>query len=253
MYKKILETISDIICIADENDNIIYNNCGSEKLKNLTLIGKNVYQDENGKMYILQEQTVFTDNKKCKLRHYKESTILYQTIAKYQTDTTTGIPNRAVVDQYINKLSLNNKQYIVAMIDIDFFKKINDTYGHLYGDAVLAELASLLKVEVEEEEGFIGRYGGEEFLVIFNLELGASLIKLELLRNKIENHFQDSDNKITVSIGVAQYNGEKSILETVKEADKALYYVKENGRNNIGFWKNNNEITLLRETEIKTR
>lgn len=253
MYKKILEAISDVICIVDENDNIIYNNCDEKNLNNLSLIGKNMYQDENGKIYSLQEQTVFVDNKKCKLRHYKESTMLYQTIAKYQTDTTTGIPNRVVVDQYINKLSLDNKQHIVAMVDIDFFKKINDTYGHLYGDAILAELASLLKVQVEEEEGFIGRYGGEEFLIIFNLELGASLIKLELLRDKIENHFQDSEHKITVSIGVAQYKDDKSILEAVEEADQALYYVKENGRNNIGFWKNNNEITLLRETGIKTR
>ena len=78
------------------------------------------------------------------------------------------------------------------MVDIDNFKIINDTYGHFFGDSILAELSSLLKLQIRETD-FIGRYGGEEFIIILNSEKKISALnRFNNIRNKIEEHFKNS-------------------------------------------------------------
>lgn len=157
------------------------------------------------------------------------------------TDELTGLYNRRHFEQNFEREFLRAKRYgskfSVAIIDIDFFKKINDTYGHLCGDYVLREIAYTIQDSFRKTD-MVFRYGGEEFVVILTeTSLENALIPLERLRKKIEakNLFYEGKNiNITVSIGL---NSDTTKYESASEfldmADKALYNAKENGRNRI--------------------
>jgi diguanylate cyclase (GGDEF)-like protein len=119
------------------------------------------------------------------------------------------------------------------MIDIDYFKKCNDTYGHLYGDEILKEVAKILKENLREID-FIGRYGGEEFIILITKPIEIAFKKAEELRTKVKNA-----KKVTISIGISSnYNPKTSdiiknisILTLINNADNALYDAKKSGRN----------------------
>ncbi|MGB1238523.1 MAG: GGDEF domain-containing response regulator [Pseudomonadales bacterium] len=122
----------------------------------------------------------------------------------------------------------------IALIDIDYFKKVNDTFGHDSGDAVLVQVAQMLK---KIFTGFtVARYGGEEFIVaVENVALELAVKYFDKFRQEVENrHFTVPDGilRSSVSIGVAQSRGE-SLLALINRADVALYRAKENGRNRI--------------------
>jgi diguanylate cyclase (GGDEF)-like protein len=119
--------------------------------------------------------------------------------------------------------------------DIDHFKKINDTYGHDVGDKVLKEFASVVKNSLRVGDIF-ARWGGEEFVVIL---LGSnemdSKVKADEIRKKVEDMTFDnpSELKITVSIGVAEFDGDIAFENLIKNADNALYKAKDTGRNKV--------------------
>ncbi len=119
--------------------------------------------------------------------------------------------------------------------DIDHFKKINDTYGHDVGDKVLKEFASVVKNSLRVGDIF-ARWGGEEFVVIL---LGSnemdSKVKADEIRKKVEDMTFDnpSELKITVSIGVAEFDGDITFENLIKNADNALYKAKDTGRNKV--------------------
>lgn len=119
--------------------------------------------------------------------------------------------------------------------DIDHFKKINDTYGHDVGDKVLKEFASVVKNSLRVGDIF-ARWGGEEFVVIL---LGSnemdSKVKADEIRKKVEDMTFDnpSELKITVSIGVAEFDGDITFENLIKNADNALYKAKNTGRNKV--------------------
>lgn len=119
--------------------------------------------------------------------------------------------------------------------DIDHFKKINDTYGHDVGDKVLKEFASVVKNSLRVGDIF-ARWGGEEFVVIL---LGSnemdSKVKADEIRKKVEDMTFDnpSELKITVSIGVAEFDGDIAFENLIKNADNALYKAKNTGRNKV--------------------
>lgn len=131
-------------------------------------------------------------------------------------------------------------RFACMMIDIDHFKMINDTYGHLIGDEVIKSLGDLFKSpEVFRDNDIIGRYGGEEFVVILP-ETNADQAKIpaERLRNKINKvDFKDNEGnkfRITISIGITEFIlTDKTCEGVISRADKALYYSKENGRNKV--------------------
>ena len=157
------------------------------------------------------------------------------------TDALTGLYNRRNLDVHLEREFLRAKRYkndlSVAVIDIDFFKKVNDTYGHLCGDYVLKEVAYLI-METFRKTDLVFRYGGEEFVALLTeTSLESALIPLERLRSRIENYqfkYNNTPIKVTVSIGV---NANKENIETASEfldcADKALYYAKQHGRNQV--------------------
>jgi len=131
-------------------------------------------------------------------------------------------------------------RFSCLLIDIDFFKRINDTYGHLIGDQVLKKLGEILRSKkIFREQDIVARYGGEEFIVILpeTNSINAK-IPAERLREYIKQiDFYDNQNNIfhiTLSIGISEFNIEdKANEELIKRADEALYYAKEKGRDRV--------------------
>jgi diguanylate cyclase (GGDEF)-like protein len=125
----------------------------------------------------------------------------------------------------------------MAMVDIDFFKKVNDTYGHSIGDLVIKAIGKVLKKSFREDD-IVARTGGEEFAVLFkNVPKEEGIKRLECFRKEIESAIMVPENhevKVTVSIGLAFYNeGTNSLDELMVNADKALYQAKRKGRNRL--------------------
>ena len=133
---------------------------------------------------------------------------------------------------------LSGRPSCLLMIDIDFFKVINDTYGHQSGDKVLTRLSEILKKTFPRKTDFVARYGGEEFTVIFSEDdarIGTMLAE-RLCKIVRESKFETDDNRdiqVTVSIGVAEKHADESIEAWMKRADVALYNAKESGRNAV--------------------
>jgi diguanylate cyclase (GGDEF)-like protein len=156
-------------------------------------------------------------------------------------DGLTSLYNHTYINQHlfrqIKHSQATEESLSVIMVDIDYFKKINDTYGHQIGDKVIVKIASTLENTVSKlniENAIAGRYGGEEFTIIiptYNKEQATDLA--EELRKKIEALEWNIDElKLTISCGVKEYAGETS-NEVLKEADLLLYKAKHNGRNRV--------------------
>ena len=157
-----------------------------------------------------------------------------------ETDALTRLSNRRCFESNFDREFARSKRYgnnlSVAVVDIDFFKKINDTYGHLCGDYVLREVAYNM-INNFRQTDYVFRYGGEEFVVILTeTDIESAKIPLERLRLLIESQkysFQGQDIKVTVSIGLSSNAETQSAWEMFEKADKALYEAKNNGRNTI--------------------
>lgn len=157
-------------------------------------------------------------------------------------DGLTGVYNHSLLlellDRELAKQERNRKGICFAMLDIDHFKKINDTYGHMAGDLILQELCRILTRELRKSD-VVGRYGGEEFGIILPeiTEEDAYLLCDRVRRTVEDNHFQLEDRtvRITISIGLCFKSGEEELLtgEMIKRADEALYRAKNHGRNRI--------------------
>ncbi|CAK9891971.1 MULTISPECIES: GGDEF domain-containing protein [Pseudomonas] len=155
-------------------------------------------------------------------------------------DPLTGLPNRAAwserVDQEVLEWQENGGHLLMAILDLDHFKRINDSYGHLAGDKVLKIVASVLRKRLRSND-FIARFGGEEFvLLIPQTSLPAGCQLAETLRAAIEAcpfHFKGERVTITLSIGISAFrSGERSEV-VLKRADEALYRAKHLGRNRV--------------------
>lgn len=152
-------------------------------------------------------------------------------------DQLTGLYNRYyLLEEANHKVALSRRhkyELSLLMLDIDYFKAINDQHGHPVGDAVLKKVASLL-IDLGRTEDVIARFGGEEFVVVLDHCNAANAeIKANNIREKIEALKPDGIN-VTVSIGVAQLNGDDDgFTGMLKRADDAVYQAKEQGRNRV--------------------
>lgn len=130
--------------------------------------------------------------------------------------------------------------FYLMMLDIDHFKKVNDTYGHLIGDEVLKTTAKTISSSVRRGD-VIGRYGGEEFIVIVSSITQDKILKIaEKIRKTLKEITFNFDNKsffVTISIGIAKYDKDIDIDTLIGNADKALYKAKKSGRDNIVFYE----------------
>lgn len=158
-------------------------------------------------------------------------------------DQLTGIYNRRYFDTYMPKiLSMSiSKNYStqLMMIDIDNFKSINDTYGHVFGDYVIKEIASEINHITREEDLFV-RYGGEEFALVLGdtFKADAKIIADRIL-SKIENSiykFKGERVSVTLSIGISEYDYTDTINQFVAKSDEALYQAKKTGKNKYTFY-----------------
>ncbi len=126
-----------------------------------------------------------------------------------------------------------NEPLSLIFIDVDFFKNINDTYGHQVGDEVLIELASMIKADLRESDSAY-RYGGEEFVVIStHTKADKALILAERFRKKVENHPFSKVKKVTLSLGITELKESDDVISLIKRADDAMYLAKSAGRNQV--------------------
>ncbi|MBS4077095.1 diguanylate cyclase [Pseudomonas rustica] len=157
-----------------------------------------------------------------------------------RTDSLTGLLNHGAWKDLLHlkfqQCRQHNTQATLALIDIDHFKVINDSYGHIVGDAALRQLSQELKRVLDEYE-LAGRYGGDEFCVILpTLPLAKAEVLMEQLREALEQyrHPDVPDLRVSLSIGLARYQaGYKDAVDWLEDADKALYTAKHTGRNTV--------------------
>lgn len=153
------------------------------------------------------------------------------------TDKMTTLFNRYKTENYLEQEIERSKRYSsdlsIIMLDIDYFKRINDTYGHSVGDEALKEFATILSQRTRKND-IVGRWGGEEFLIISpSTNIEKVLLLAEDIRQTIEQHHFKTIDKLRSSLGVATHIEGDSVISLVDRADRALYKAKNSGRNRV--------------------
>ncbi len=152
-----------------------------------------------------------------------------------QYDFLTGILNRnhfvLHTKEHIKNAKRASDMFTIVMGDIDFFKSVNDTFGHQYGDIVLQEFAKILKSSIRTQD-LVARYGGEEFVLFLTTDTTSAFKILEAIREKVQKfEFGIQNVHITASFGITQVRKDEDIENSIKRADDALYIAKNSGRN----------------------
>jgi len=173
------------------------------------------------------------------------------------TDPLTQVFNRRhfndVIKQEINRAKRENKTLCLIILDVDYFKKYNDTYGHIAGDNALISIANTLKNSLHRASDYPFRLGGEEFGALFNADNESNALKFaeEIRKNiadlQIPHSSSEVTNFVTASLGLVVINFKEQTAdkdEFYRIADSALYSAKENGRNQV-FLHQNDEMELF--------
>ncbi|HEY3426975.1 MAG TPA: diguanylate cyclase [Negativicutes bacterium] len=155
-----------------------------------------------------------------------------------KVDALTGLFNRRYavekIEEEVARQQRNQKSFSFLMADIDFFKKVNDTYGHDGGDHVLKAISQMMQQTIREQD-WLARWGGEEFLMLLpESDLAEAMLVAERIRQKIEENvidYQKMKIAVTITLGVATYDGTEPVEQIIKKADNALYDGKASGRN----------------------
>jgi len=186
---------------TDEN-NIVFTIQNIDAIKNILLAKKEVLFDGLTKCYLKKEIEIFIEQALENFVRYKK------------------------------------ERFSVMMFDIDFFKKVNDTYGHLAGDYVLKELAALVRKSLRKAD-ICGRFGGEEFLILLPNTKASGALKLATKLNKLAREYRfEYENKIIpikISLGITSVSYSDSYHSIVERCDEALYKAKENGRDRVEY------------------
>ena len=171
-------------------------------------------------------------------------------------DSLTGLYNRKAFDHRLAALMMKCQHFarrnnfsnpsFFVMLDIDLFKNVNDSYGHVYGDEILTIIACLMADSFREYD-LLFRYGGEEFAAVL-MDLDDALCSqiLHRFKDKVETHDFPKHNQVTVSIGYTRFDKNLSVNALIDQADRALYYCKQNGRNCLHHYE-----TLVEQGLIK--
>jgi len=153
-------------------------------------------------------------------------------------DGLTGCYNRKTVIKKLDEQLENSRRYnttfSVVMLDIDYFKKVNDTYGHQQGDLVLKEVVKTVENSLRIPD-ILGRYGGEEFLAILSFtDKSSGVVAIDRIRQKIsEIEWGNKSLEVTVSMGISQWRKSDTEETIIERADRALYLAKSSGRNRV--------------------
>lgn len=216
------------------------------------ILMKTYKKDQNNETEeIIEERICSCDIKKCKDggdsififpnditdRKRLEEQLKSQSI----TDALTEIPNRRAfemrIDTEIKRSNRQGNNLALIMVDIDYFKNVNDTYGHSGGDETLKSVAQMIQNKIRCAD-FVARFGGEEFVILLpDTDLNGAISTAENIRKIIESFkikLADSkETSVTISLGVAERKGKESAEDILRKADTALYNAKENGRNRV--------------------
>ncbi len=171
-------------------------------------------------------------------------------------DGLTSLHNKAFMEKQValefTKAKQDDSMFSIVFFDIDKFKRVNDTYGHIAGDEVLKMVSSLIDRRRRDSD-VCARYGGEEFLLLLpETDEQQALLRSEHLRKIVEQavtFFEDKEIKVTISLGVVEFRKEmKTHLQMIHEADIALYHSKSNGRNAVSLYKDDQSELFLNIT-----
>jgi diguanylate cyclase (GGDEF)-like protein/PAS domain S-box-containing protein len=204
---------------------------------------------KSGKVKWILDHTVVVRNKNDEITHFlgylsditelKNQEIKLKELAR--RDQLTQIYNRVYLDEMLinqyYRFYRNHEECSVIMIDIDFFKDVNDKYGHLAGDKVLNEFVQILKESIRAGD-ILGRWGGEEFLLILpHTNIDSAYLLAQKLKNAINKHEFSIVGKKTASFGISSFRRKATVEDILEEVDKALYEAKAAGRNCIKVYK----------------
>ena len=215
---------------------------GGDEQSAVAAMKKGAY-DYIPKAYLTLDQlTKSLINAREKWRLLKETEHLQarlQHMAMYDALTET-LSRRALIQQLeaeIQRARRHSRQFSILMLDIDHFKKVNDTYGHIAGDAVLRELALTL-ISTTRRSDYVGRYGGEEFMVLLpETPLDKATLLAEKLRKAVSELVVQAEGhtvkNTTISLGVAAFEDDPSVESFINRSDQGLYKAKNNGRNQV--------------------
>lgn len=152
------------------------------------------------------------------------------------TDPLTGLYNRRSMDIFLSQAMESSSSFTLIMCDIDDFKKINDTYGHDFGDVVLQGIAKIVTSQIREQ-GYVCRWGGEEILILINNASLESVYRIsENIRRNVESQiFEYNAERVhcSLTLGIAAHNKKDTVEETITQADYNLYRGKRNGKNMV--------------------
>lgn len=266
----ILESLTDIFIIVKDLDGNIQKPTNLEDLTYIEKVIKNgIFYDDNtifyekeNRWFKVTTKYVKKDNKTYQIQQFYDITVFKNKENELQIDGTTNLPNKTLtferIDEYLKEALDNKEKFAIIMGDIDHFKNINDTYGHVIGDAVLEQIGSIL-IETTRQapprpDDVIGRYGGEEFIILLkNITMNKAVKKTENIRKVIENTDFSTDEikidkKITMSFGIFHSDyydfsifSDSSLKDVrtniIGNADMALYISKKKGRNQLNLFE----------------
>ena len=267
-FEEILENFNDmfIMVLNQETKEMVYPDLSNQKGRNILYLFRSLEKKDNNtyfnpytkEVYEYTEKEIIIDNKKYSLIRLFDITKYKNLVNEYVLDETTGLFLRKKLlkslNDYLKQAVYNKESFSLTMLDIDFFKKVNDTYGHQFGDLALNDIAKILNDKVnnnDKNEGILGRFGGEEFIfALKNTDYDYSLERNEYIREFIEYEMEYVDDKkidLTCSFGsvYVDYDSIKDVnIDNmpdirsridliIKEADKNLYESKKNGRNTL--------------------
>jgi diguanylate cyclase (GGDEF)-like protein len=200
-------------------------------------------REAQAKVLAIQSDANETLEHKVRARTNELESVNEQLAELSTTDALTGVRNRRYFDQMLerefNRARRAREHLSILMLDIDYFKRVNDEYGHQVGDDALRSVANILREVIYRTTDFVARYGGEEFAIILpNTEVAGAYLVAEKIRKKIAKHQFDAAGvsfSITVSIGLIGDEPSSGFSADfwLKEADDALYKAKEEGRNKV--------------------
>ena len=200
-----------------------------------------IFMHADGKARVMRvmTQTIFYEGAHAGLGTVMDITDIQETKKKLEllvkTDNLTGIANRyymnEVLDTKIVEFNRYKEEFFLLMLDIDFFKKVNDSFGHDVGDYVLKEITRLISAEIREGDEF-ARWGGEEFLLLLpHISVVEASTVAQKLRLLIAEYSFEKTSNITISIGMTAFKAADTKESLLKRVDDALYEAKDSGRN----------------------
>lgn len=229
------------LIIDNSNNEVLFNSSNfpfNANNENVTILDEEYQKTSDNKYYKCIKETINIGNNNYSKLTYIDSTRLVEyTYEKNNIDKKTGILNYEGfsnnLEQLVNKSS--TKSCFFAMIDMDNFKALNDTYGHVKGDEILKSFAKLLKNSFREND-LIGRFGGDEFLVATNELSKENLCKrLSYIQNIVHDKLKKYN--ITLTVGISEYDNSLSYNNNKERVDLALYFGKKNGKNTLTIYE----------------